>query len=964
MSLESFFTLLALLIFAGLTLGPIGFFLVLALQSRLRRAELRIEELEQQMKLQASREMATRPVQTLQEPTASQEPTQAEAPPSTPVIVEPVAPPLLEPAVVPAPPPAIVPKSVPQVVLQDEADTAVEPPGPPPPLATPAPSLEESLGTRWAVWIGGVALGLGGLLLVRYSIEQGWFGPAARTLAGFLFAATLVVAGEIMRRRPQMQAPATASAQIPAVLTAAGTLTAFGTVYAAHALYHFIGPGAAFLALGCLGLITMAAAALHGPALAGLGLLGALAAPLLVEAKAPDPWPVVIYIGFVTASAYGLARLKYWLWLALSGAAGGFLWGVALLDSQAEFRRVGALRIPATQTSGLHVFGADAVSAQAASFAPLLFHALIQTLLALAVFVFVRRPAERIPANDFNGVGVAVPSLFTFLMAATLSHAFAAYAGLGFPTLALPLAAAFAVAASGLAFAEAAALTLTSGALLVVMLIIWPNVPAEGLTVSAAQDFWPALRRPQGFFAPFALLTLPALASAAGLRLIRSPELRTRPAALYGATACLVPLAGLIIAYLRLKSASDGMVFAALAAGLAFCFVFAASVLLNRLQTRDAPAFRLALGAYAAAALAALSFGLVFALDRGMLTVAFALSALGASFVDRRLDIPALRWGVAVLGAIIAARLAIDPRVVGADLGTTPIFNWLLWGYGVPAFSFAVAAELMRRRGEDLPVQIAQGLAILFSAFLIFFEIRHAIHGGDPFAAGSDLAEQGLFATASFSYAILVTRLDALRSNVVLRAASLGFGLISFAVTAFGLLIFANPLFGEMPLEGGTLFNTLVLAYLLPAVLAYILIRIAKGVRPGWYVIGAKTCLHVLIFAFFNLELRRLFQGPELWLFGTYLKLRLGDAELYAYSALWLGLGIAYLGYGLLRHSAQARLISGLLVAASIVKVFLIDLASLEGILRALSFIGLGLVLIAVGFVYQRFVFARRPPQA
>lgn len=38
---------------------------------------------------------------------------------------------------------------------------------------------------------------------------------------------------------------------------------------------------------------------------------------------------------------------------------------------------------------------------------------------------------------------------------------------------------------------------------------------------------------------------------------------------------------------------------------------------------------------------------------------------------------------------------------------------------------------------------------------------------------------------------------------------------------------------------------------------------------------------------------------------------------------------------------------------------FLFDLAGLEGILRALSFIGLGVVLIGIGLVYQKLVFAK-----
>jgi uncharacterized membrane protein len=44
--------------------------------------------------------------------------------------------------------------------------------------------------------------------------------------------------------------------------------------------------------------------------------------------------------------------------------------------------------------------------------------------------------------------------------------------------------------------------------------------------------------------------------------------------------------------------------------------------------------------------------------------------------------------------------------------------------------------------------------------------------------------------------------------------------------------------------------------------------------------------------------------------------------------------------------------------------VFLYDLAGIGGIWRSFSFIGLGAVLIAIGWMYQRLLFPRRPPSA
>ena len=89
--------------------------------------------------------------------------------------------------------------------------------------------------------------------------------------------------------RARLPVEAIPAAHVPSILTAAGTVSAFGTVYAAHALYGFIGPAAAFVLLGVIGIATMLAAALHGPALAGLGLAGSLVVPLLVSSQRAEP---------------------------------------------------------------------------------------------------------------------------------------------------------------------------------------------------------------------------------------------------------------------------------------------------------------------------------------------------------------------------------------------------------------------------------------------------------------------------------------------------------------------------------------------------------------------------------------------------------------------------------------------------------------------------------------------------
>ena len=155
--------------------------------------------------------------------------------------------------------PPIAPEPAPQLAPQAAgAGTAV-----PPPLEA-QPGFEERIGTRWVVWVGGLTLALGGFFMVRYSIEAGLLGPGVRTILGGLFALALLAAGEWTRRKESIsQIAALPVANIPAILTAAGTAVAFATVYAAYALYGFLVPATAFILLGLVALGTLAAALLH-----------------------------------------------------------------------------------------------------------------------------------------------------------------------------------------------------------------------------------------------------------------------------------------------------------------------------------------------------------------------------------------------------------------------------------------------------------------------------------------------------------------------------------------------------------------------------------------------------------------------------------------------------------------------------------------------------------------------------
>ena len=74
----------------------------------------------------------------------------------------------------------------------------------------------------------------------------------------------------------------------------------------------------------------------------------------------------------------------------------------------------------------------------------------------------------------------------------------------------------------------------------------------------------------------------------------------------------------------------------------------------------------------------------------------------------------------------------------------------------------------------------------------------------------------------------------------------------------------------------------------------------------------------------------------------------------FSYSAFFMLFGAVVLALGFSRHSAFLRWQALVLLAVSIAKVFLVDVSELSQGYRILSFLGLGALLLAVSFVYQR----------
>ena len=208
----------------------------------------------------------------------------------------------------------------------------------------------------------------------------------------------------------------------------------------------------------------------------------------------------------------------------------------------------------------------------------------------------------------------------------------------------------------------------------------------------------------------------------------------------WSAAAVFTPLALLVALYARIAHLDRSIPFAILAVLLAAAFGAATELLAKR---EDRPGLQASIALFATGALAAMALALTFALEKGWLTIALSLMSLGTAWISLQRPIPFLRSLAAILAGIVVLRIGYEPRIVGDMVGTTPIFNWLLWGYGIPALSFWAAGIFLRRGGDDAAVGAVESAAILFTVLLVFMEIRHAVNGGDVYRNSAGLDRSG-----------------------------------------------------------------------------------------------------------------------------------------------------------------------------------------------------------------------------
>jgi uncharacterized membrane protein len=764
---------------------------------------------------------------------------------------------------------------------------------------------EQVLAENWLVWLGGVTLALGGAFLVKLSIDYGLLTPAVRVTLGVLLGVGLAAAADrLARREPTSGSEPPASSYVPQALAAAGAATVFASLYAAYQLYHLLPAILAFPLLAATAAAAVVMSLRHGPLVAALGLVGAYLVPLLVQSGTPQALALFGYLAFVSAASLAVVRHRAWWWLAWLALAGAVFWVLSWLG-QEGFR-------PETSVVGGFL------------------------LVQLALFGAFRRGIARVAflagVGDAPMVRAVTRAAFWVLAAATL--VLVHVDGFGNPSLATALLAAifllwFGYHDTGLDDVIAAA-----GALLLGVLATW-NLPLTAslslLSVYARQPVEVA------DFATASIAFALLLAGGGFIALWRTP----RPGR-WAALSAAAPLLILLIAYWRVRNFVLDLGWSSVALALAGLELAAAGAVARR---RGAPQIESALAAYAAGVLGGTILAATLALSNAWLTVALALHLPALGWVEGRIRLPALRRLALLVAGSVLVRLMLNPYLLDYPLSATPIFNWLLYGYGVPALAFVVATRQFGSRADDMLVWVLEAGSIAFSAMLLTFELRHALYGrlDAPLAVlGRDAAQALLW----FALAAALLRIGERRRRPVLYwGGIILFGLATVQAVLWQALI-ADPLLTGEPVGRYLIFDVPTLAFALPALLYAGIVWFRLGPNPLRWV--ARIAAASLAFLWLTLEIRHAFRGEVLTWGET------GEGEWYAYSAAWLVFAGAGLAVGLVRGDDWLRRAALAGVGLVVAKVFVSDMSALSGVLRALSFLGLGGGLVGIGYAYRR----------
>ncbi|CAM5223952.1 DUF2339 domain-containing protein [Alishewanella longhuensis] len=355
---------------------------------------------------------------------------------------------------------------------------------------------------------------------------------------------------------------------------------------------------------------------------------------------------------------------------------------------------------------------------------------------------------------------------------------------------------------------------------------------------------------------------------------------------------------------------------------------------------------------HSAGANLALSWCFTLYLSAAALTVAFALQLVMLTLLSIKQRFPLPHWFIKALVALVLLRLTTAP-LLGSYEGITLLgMHWSLLVYPLVLGCFMGATWLWR--GTDLQRWL-EGACLQLLAVFITVQSQYWLNDRTLNFGQLDFYSLALHSANWLLLAWVYQWRSYLAGSLrqLYRAGALSLILLA-ALAQLVLNLYYNPYFSAQPLGSWPLLNWLLLLWAIPALCCFALAKLPQpnSYQPlAYYIAAGFASLYLLS------SVRHFWQGGQISL-----SLATSNAEHYSYSLVLLLLAVLLIVVAELKHWQVLRKSGFVLLSLVVVKVFVFDLNELQGLLRAASFIGLGLSLVLLSAMFQRL--QRRSPSA
>nr|WP_216604339.1 DUF2339 domain-containing protein [Vibrio rotiferianus] len=200
-----------------------------------------------------------------------------------------------------------------------------------------ANKLLSNIQENWLVWVGALAMLIGGGYLVQVIGSHIEFSPIMRVTIAFSISLATVIAGEWFHRREQKSPDRARRAggftYVPAAITGTGLTGIYCTVIFAFVFYQLLSPGASLVILAVAAFSSLALSLRQGPLMAVLGLIGGYSAPLWIGGAEPNYYLLAGYITAISVAATLLMQKIRHAWISPSITVPHILWMLLLIES-------------------------------------------------------------------------------------------------------------------------------------------------------------------------------------------------------------------------------------------------------------------------------------------------------------------------------------------------------------------------------------------------------------------------------------------------------------------------------------------------------------------------------------------------------------------------------------------------------------------------------------------------------